>query len=114
MGDALVPPDYASLQPFARNLTENLAAVQFDHRALATLTALTVLATVWIGLRSPLPHVVRRAMVAMGVVVLLQYTLGVCTLLWVVPVDLAVAHQATAVLLLTTALVALHLDRRTA
>jgi heme a synthase len=114
MGDSLAPPDYAALQPFARNLTENLAAVQFDHRALATLTALTVLAAVWAGLRSPLPRGVRWAVLAMGGVVLLQYTLGVCTLLWVAPADLAVAHQATAILLLTATLVALHLDRRTA
>jgi cytochrome c oxidase assembly protein subunit 15 len=114
MGGALVPPDYAALAPFARNLTENLAAVQFDHRVLATVTAALVLTTVWTGLRSPLPQPVRRAAAVMGVAVLAQYTLGVCTLLWAVPVDLAVAHQATAVLLLTAALVTLHLDRRTA
>lgn len=112
MGDGLVPSDYAALQPFARNLTENLAAVQFDHRVLATATALLVLATVWLGLRSPLPRPVRRAVLAMGGAVLLQYVLGVGTLLWVVPVALATAHQATAVLLLTAALVTLHLDRR--
>ena len=46
MGGSLVPADYAALQPFLRNLTENLAAVQFDHRLLATLTALFALAVV--------------------------------------------------------------------
>jgi cytochrome c oxidase assembly protein subunit 15 len=112
MGDSLVPPDYDTLQPFVRNLTENLAAVQFDHRVLASLTALLVLATVWAGMRAPLPGPVRRAVMVMGAVVAVKYTLGVCTLLWAVPVGLATAHQATAVLLLTAALVALHLDRR--
>ena len=114
MGDGLVPPDYAALQPFARNLTENLAAVQFDHRLLATATAGLVLATAWIGLRSAVPRTVRRAAAVMGIAVLAQYALGIGTLLLVVPVDLAVAHQATAVLLLTATLVALHVDRRTA
>jgi cytochrome c oxidase assembly protein subunit 15 len=114
MGDGLVPPDYAVMHPFLRNLTENLAAVQFDHRVLATTTAALVLATVWTGLRAPLPRPLRRVVGVMVVAVLVQYTLGVLTLLWVVPVDLAVAHQATAVLLLTAALVALHLDRRSA
>ena len=114
MGDGLVPQDYATMHPFLRNLTENVAAVQFDHRLLATGTAALVLATVSVGLNSPLPRQVRQAAGVMGVAVLAQYTLGVCTLLWVVPVDLAVAHQATAVLLLTAALVALHLDRRSA
>ncbi len=33
MDGRLVPLDYARLAPFARNLTENIAAVQFDHRA---------------------------------------------------------------------------------
>ena len=49
MGDGLAPPDYGALQPFIRNLTENVAAVQFDHRLLATLTGLAVLAAVWLG-----------------------------------------------------------------
>jgi cytochrome c oxidase assembly protein subunit 15 len=37
-----------------------------------------------------------------------QYALGVATLLLTVPVGLAVAHQAVAVLVLTAALVSLH------
>jgi cytochrome c oxidase assembly protein subunit 15 len=114
MGGALVPPDYGFLTPFLRNLTENVAAVQFDHRLLATATAVLALATVWVGLRSALPRRLHRAVCVMGMAVLAQYALGVCTLLWVVPVDLAVAHQAMAVLLLTAALVTLHLDRRSA
>ena len=112
MGGTLVPPDYAALHPFLRNLTENLAAVQFDHRVLATGTALLVLASAIVGLRAPLPRVVRRAALALGGVVLVQYGLGVATLLSMVPVGLATAHQAVAVLLLTTLAVTLHLDRR--
>jgi heme A synthase len=42
----------------------------------------------------------------------LQYLLGVATLLAVVPVSLAVAHQFNAVLLLTAALVLRHRLRR--
>ncbi len=112
MGDGLVPVDYAAMHPFLRNLTGNVAAVQFDHRLLATATALAVLATVVAGTRGVLPRVVRQAALAMGALVLLQYALGVETLLNVVPVDLAVAHQAVAVLLLTALTVTLHLDRR--
>ncbi len=112
MGDSLLPPEYASMHPFLRNLTENLATVQFDHRLLATATALVVLATVVVGLVAPLPRRVRLAAAAMGCVVLVQYGLGVATLLSMVPPALATAHQVTAVLLLTAGLVALHLDRR--
>ena len=112
MGDGLLPPDYADLHPFLRNLTENLAAVQFDHRLLATATATVLAATVTVGLRAVLPRVLRRAALAMGGVVALQYSLGVLTLLGGVPVSLATAHQGVAVLLLTAVLVANHLERR--
>ena len=112
MGDGLVPPDYAAMHPFLRNLTENVAAVQFDHRLLATCTALAVLATVIVGLRWNLSRPVRAAVLALGGLLILQYSLGVATLLSVVPVNLAVCHQAVAVLLLTALTVTLHLDRR--
>ena len=111
MGGSLVPEDYAALQPFLRNLGENLAAVQFNHRLLATATAGVMLATVVAGLRASRASV-RRAVCALGIVVLAQYTLGVTTLLWSVPTVLATAHQAVAVLLLTAVLVTLQLDRR--
>ena len=114
MGGAILPADYAALHPWLRNLTENVAAVQFDHRLLATGTAVLVLATVVVGARAALPRIVRRAAWAMGGIVLLQYGLGVATLLYVVPVALATAHQAVAVLLLTALTVTIHLERRLA
>jgi len=114
MGGQVIPADYAALSPLLRNVTENIATVQFDHRLLATLTALVVMATVFVGLRSARGGAVRRAVSVMGGVVLVQYALGVTTLLWVVPVALATAHQAVAVLLLTATLATLYLERRSA
>ncbi len=112
MDGQVVPPGYAALSPWLRNLTENVAAVQFDHRLLATLTALAVTATAVAGLRSARSRAIRRAAWAMGIAVLAQYALGIATLLWVVPVALGTAHQAVAVLLLTATLVTLHVERR--
>ena len=112
MGDGVVPPDYASLHPFMRNLTENLAAVQFDHRLLATITALLVAASAVVGLSRNQPRAVRLAAGCMALAVVAQYGLGVATLLWVVPVGLATAHQGVAVLLLTATLVTIHVQRR--
>ncbi len=111
MGGRLVPPDYATLHPLLRNLTENLAAVQFDHRLLATLTALTMLAAVVIGLRAGLRGAARASLLCVAAAVCAQYALGVTTLLLVVPVPVAVAHQTVAVLLLSASLAALHLTR---
>jgi cytochrome c oxidase assembly protein subunit 15 len=105
MDGRLVPQGYALLEPFWRNLTQNIATVQFDHRLLATLTLLAASATVIVGLRRGLPI---APLLALAAAVGLQYALGVATLLNMVPVPLAVAHQTTAVLLLTAALVLRH------
>ncbi len=110
MGGRLVPEDYDTLHPFMRNLTENLAAVQFDHRLLATATALLALATVAYGWRRS-RGVGRWALVALGGLVVMQYALGVATLLRMVPVHLATLHQGVAVLLLSAALVGRFLHR---
>jgi len=113
MDGRLVPEGYARLQPLLRNLTENVAAVQFDHRLLATLTATTAAATVAVGLAVPLPRAARLAVLALGITIALQYLLGVATLLLVVPVWLASAHQANAALVLTASLALLHVLRPT-
>ena len=111
MDGRLVPDGYWAL-PGLRNLTENVAAVQFDHRLLATGTALLALGTVAYGLRAGVRGVVRTRLLLLGGAVLAQYALGVTTLLWVVPVALGTAHQAMAVLLLTAALALLHAQPR--
>ncbi|HET8996787.1 MAG TPA: COX15/CtaA family protein [Acetobacteraceae bacterium] len=111
MDGSLIPRSYDRLSPFIRNLTQNLAAVQFDHRLLATLTVLLATATVVTGFVRPRPDSVTGGLVALGVTVAVQYGLGVATLLLVVPVRLAAAHQANAVLVLTAALVLLHAVR---
>jgi heme a synthase len=110
MNGHLIPPGYAALTPFWMNWFHTLAAIQFDHRLLATGTALLALAAaIWgASRRALLPPGPRDAMLALGAVVLVQYALGVATLLLVVPVDIATLHQLVAVLLLSAALIALH------
>ena len=112
MGGRLVPRGYARLHPFLRNLTQNLAAVQFDHRLLATLTAAATLAALGLALGPGVARRARQAVLVLAGFVALQYALGVSTLLLVVPVPLASAHQANAVLVLTVGLVALRRLRR--
>ena len=108
MAGRLVPDGYARLSPLLRNLTENVAAVQFDHRLLATLTALAVATAFVIGLAAWPPRAVRLGLIALAVVLAAQYALGVATLLSAVAEPLAIAHQAGAILVLTVALVLLH------
>jgi cytochrome c oxidase assembly protein subunit 15 len=108
MSGDLVPDGYARLSPFLRNLAENIAAVQFDHRLLATLTAVVTATVVAVGVAVPRLRPVRGMILTLGATVALQYALGVTTLLLVVPVGLAAAHQAVSVLLLTAALATRH------
>jgi len=108
MDGRLVPESYGTLTPWLRNPFENLAAVQFDHRLLATATLLVALGAVAAGLRAGARGPARTALLALGGVVALQYALGVATLLLVVPVALGALHQLVAVGVLTAALAALH------
>ena len=105
MDGRLLPDGYAMLRPVLRNLTENVAAVQFDHRLLATTTLLAVTGFAVVGWRNGLP---RPLMLCLGSAVLAQYLLGVTTLLLVVPIAVATLHQAGAVILLTAVLVVVH------
>ena len=109
MAGQVVPPGYAGLHPWWRNLFENHAAVQFDHRVLAVTTFLAVVAT-WATLRrSSSPRLARRLDLALAAA-MLQLTLGISTLLLRVPVALGVAHQGGAALLLVATILAWHAD----
>jgi cytochrome c oxidase assembly protein subunit 15 len=108
MDGSFVPAGYDQLQPFIRNWFENVAAVQFDHRVLAMATVASVMALWFAGMRAALPAATRRALHTLFGMAVLQFGLGVSTLLFVVPIPLAAAHQAGAVLLLTAAIVFRH------
>jgi cytochrome c oxidase assembly protein subunit 15 len=108
MDGRFVPEGYLQLAPWWRNLFENVASVQFDHRILAMTTAASVLVLWGASWRVALPPRSRRGMNALLAAVLLQFGLGVSTLLNAVPLSLGVAHQAGALLLFTAALVAHH------
>ncbi len=112
MDGRLVPEGYGALRPLLRNFTEDVTSVQFNHRILATMTGILALVACGWGLLHGAVGRMRVALLALGGTVLLQYTLGVLTLLWVVPVALGTAHQAMAVIVLTAALVAMHMQPR--
>lgn len=109
MEGRLIPQGYAKLSPFWLNWFENIPAVQFDHRLLATVTALVIGAAVLSGLRTPqLGKPAQSVLMLLGWGVLIQYALGITTLLLVVPAWAGTVHQTWAAILLTIAIVALH------
>src|SRR5207253_11190890 len=100
MDGRFVPAGYTQLKPLWLNWFENVAAVQFDHRVLAVATVSAIF-LLWVaGLRADLPEPARKALHALLTVAVLQVALGISALLLVVPIPLAAAHQAGAVLLL--------------
>ncbi|KAG6849223.1 hypothetical protein H0H93_010345 [Arthromyces matolae] len=99
-----------------RNIFENPTTVQFDHRVLATTTYFSTFA-LWLYSRRPvfvnsLPPLTRTAMTAAFAMANVQVLLGISTLLYLVPVPLAAAHQAGSVLLLSAMLHVLATLRR--
>jgi len=109
MGGRVVPLGYAQISPWWRNLFENHAAVQFDHRVLALTTFFAVVTTWATQRRSSPPRVARRLDLVLAAA-MLQLALGVSTLLLRVPVALGVAHQGGAALLLVALILAWHAD----
>ena len=108
MEGSFVPPDYGQLAPGYLNFFENPAAAQFDHRLLAEITWAGVAALWLYGLRVELVGQARMALHALMLLATVQAALGIATLLLVVPLPLAVAHQAGAMLLIAAAIVARH------
>lgn len=104
MNGHLVPPEILMLEPWYENLFSNMAMVQFNHRMLAWLLMLLVPAFWLAARRIALPRRARLAVHALAAMLIIQVALGISTLLLVVPVPLAAAHQGGAVLLLTAAL----------
>lgn len=103
-----IPPQILLLEPWYSNFFDNAATVQFDHRLIAWLLAALVPWFWWRSRHVTLTPCGRLWCDALPAVLILQLTLGIVTLLLAVPVALAAAHQAGALLLLTTALVVNH------
>jgi len=112
MGDYWFPPGLTALDPFWRNLFDNMTTVQFDHRWLATLTFFTIVIYWFKARKADLPERARPAVNALLHTAVLQVALGISALLLAVPVVLGAAHQAVAMLLFTVALYLVHTLRR--
>jgi len=113
MGDQWLPPAGWMLQPGWRNLFENIATVQFDHRLLAMLTFLSIV-VFWNYARTrALSHSARTGVHLLLLTAVAQVSLGISTLLLHVPVALAVTHQAGALALLSVVLFVYHRLRNT-
>lgn len=98
MDGYVLPPEAFDLTPWWRNLVENAALVQFDHRIVGYALALAALLVVWRARRTRLKALSGWALAA-AALVWAQMAWGVVTVLNAAPLWLALGHQAGAILL---------------
>jgi len=108
MDGRFVPAGYADMSPFWRNLFENHAAVQFNHRWLGIGAVLLAVVFAWRCRAAADGPFARALVICVPAAACAQAALGIATLLLWVPIPLAASHQAGAVILLSAAAAAAH------
>lgn len=104
MNGHIIPPEIFMLEPWYRNFFDNMATVQFDHRLIAWTLAILIPIFWFKSKNLPLPGSAHLACNLLLIMLIVQISLGIATLLLVVPLPLAAAHQAGALMLFTAAL----------
>lgn len=94
------------------SMLDERATVQLVHRILGTTLVVAIGALAVVARRAP--RAVRRAIGWVLTAALVQFSLGIATLVLFVPIHVAAAHQLGAVVLLLAALRAAHLTREIA
>ena len=90
-------------EPWWRNLFDNTLTVQFEHRMTAYALLILALLHAIDAMRSRAGVAVIGGAWSLVAAITLQAVLGILTLLHQVPIDLALAHQAIAIVVLTLA-----------
>jgi cytochrome c oxidase assembly protein subunit 15 len=89
-------------------LTEGKSGVQFVHRTLAYVVVGLMFLLFYKSKKYILTSQQKNGLNAMVTIVFIQFTLGVFTLLYSVPIWLGLAHQVMAFFLLTAMTYTLH------
>lgn len=95
MDGDFIPQGYAIQTPFWRNIFENAAAIQFNHRALAYIL---LAVAIWVGWSLRKHKAVRSAMIIFSGALLWQIVLGIWTLLAAAPINLSLIHQFSSII----------------
>ena len=108
MNGQWLPDGLNQIKPWWLNLFENPVTIQFIHRCLAVVVVSVVLMTVAASVKQTFKTYSLVMLMALGI----QFVLGISALVLKVPVNLGVAHQAGAVVLIAAALLCAHTARK--
>jgi cytochrome c oxidase assembly protein subunit 15 len=97
MGGQFFPEDALYIEPLWRNFFENPGLVQFIHRMTGYLLAIFTV-VVWLRGRGSAHAATRFAFNAVFAAMAVQITLGIVTVLYIAPLQLAILHQLMAVI----------------
>jgi cytochrome c oxidase assembly protein subunit 15 len=102
MAGKLIPPNLGELSPAWLNLFENPATVQWIHRSLGWVALFTANGLWTAVLRKKTPRgEIRRGATMLAHLTFMQFVVGVATLIFAVPLTLAVLHQLGAALIVS-------------
>ena len=102
MGNQWINDSVTAMEPFWVNFIDGIGGVQFIHRNLALIVVSLIIYLLIISVKYPMNTIQKKSLLALVIVVFMQFLLGVFTLLFAVPISLGVIHQAGAFLLLGT------------
>ena len=105
MDGQVIPDGLYDMTPWYLNWFENVMTVQFNHRVLGNLLVCFAGYIWWRVQKGQYTQPVRTMAGALIVMVLVQAGLGIATLLFVVPLALALAHQTGAFVVFTLAVI---------
>ncbi len=112
MNGQIIPEGLFSMSPVYLNFFENLLTIQFNHRLLAYALFISIPVLWFFVQKSQCQQRTRKIAHLFMLMLGIQVSLGISTLLFHVPVALAATHQAGALVLLTLSLLLNHEFRK--
>ena len=109
MDGQAMPVGLSIIEPWYLNFFENVTMVQFVHRTLGVIIFFCTILLSPIMLARVFDRKLKLAWVYLLLVVFMQFTLGVLTLLNAVPLSLGLLHQLGAIILFTNLLFVVNL-----
>ena len=98
MGGQWLPPTFSMLDPFLLNFLKNPGTIQWVHRLAGTVLLITVgILSLKVYRSQNHKDLLPLSLTLIGVI-LIQYFLGIFTLIYNVPISLGVLHQLLAVI----------------